>query len=158
MKKVYVGNSHAKPCWLKVLILSCLIFMKMNVYTLHNIFLTYFNEFCTFRFWLWIKSPNQCLCIHFLCTFTSVFWWAFVLSFRSSLWATVRRASGWLWEWRAVMWRCFITPSQTSTSCTCTRAVSFPSNLPTVVRYCYFTFYVVHLAPENKWGGSLVFL
>ena len=33
--------------------------------------------------------------------------------------------------WRAATWRCCITPSQTSTSCTCMRAASCPSSLPT---------------------------
>lgn len=35
-------------------------------------------------------------------------------------------------EWRAATWKCCITPSQTSISCTCTRAVYSHLSLPTV--------------------------
>lgn len=52
---------------------------------------------------------------------------------RSSLWATVLRASGWLSAWKAAMWRCSTTPNLTSTSYTFTRAAFSLSSLPTVV-------------------------
>lgn len=48
---------------------------------------------------------------------------SFVCVRRSSPWATVPQASGWLWEWRAVMWKSCTCPNLTSTSCTSTRAV-----------------------------------
>lgn len=67
----------------------------------------------------------------------SVYWnrLAFCFMYRSSHWATAQRVSGWLWAWRAAMWRCSTTPSRTSISSTCMRAVCCPSNSPTVVRH-----------------------
>lgn len=60
---------------------------------------------------------------------------AFCFMYRSSHWATAQRVSGWLWAWRAAMWRCSTTPSQTSISSICMRAVCCLSNSPTVVRH-----------------------
>ncbi|XP_032567647.1 transducin-like enhancer protein 2 isoform X6 [Chiroxiphia lanceolata] len=51
---------------------------------------------------------------------------------RSSPWATAQQESGWQWGWRAATWRSCMSPNLTSTSCTSTRAVSSPSDLPPV--------------------------
>lgn len=52
---------------------------------------------------------------------------------RSFLWATVPLESGSLWAWRAATWRSCTTPNLTNISCTCMKAASSPSSLPTAV-------------------------
>ena len=57
-----------------------------------------------------------------------------------------------LTEWRAVTWKCYIIPSQTSISCICTNLASFLWNLPLVANGSFLPAKTIFSTP----GGLLM--